>query len=127
MSARRCLLAVSGGVALAAASHQALRGSAGVHGAGPPRADLLGDRNLDSELRFYAVWYGVAGLQMLRAASDPDADPGVEPLLAAGWGAAALSRLLSVRAVGRPSRRFVALAAAEAALAAAMAATRGRR
>ena len=111
----RPLLAASGAVAVVAGAYQALRGTAGVHRAAAVRSTVIGDRNVDSELRFHAVWYAVAGAQMLRAAAARDDRD--TALLAAGWAGAALSRLLSMRAVGVPSRRFVALAAAEAALA----------
>ncbi|MDP9434613.1 MAG: hypothetical protein M3P93_05215, partial [Actinomycetota bacterium] len=62
-------LLTAGSVAVAAACHQTVRGVAGVHEARRPDAERIGDRNLDSELRFYAVWYGIAGAQMLRAAT----------------------------------------------------------
>ena len=111
----RALLTASGAVAVLAGTYQAVTGTAGVHRAAAGRSTAIGGRNVDSELRFHAVWYAVAGAQMLRAAAAPaDRDTA---LLAAGWAGAALSRVLSMRSVGLPSRRFVALTVAEAALA----------
>jgi hypothetical protein len=75
---------------------------------------LAAERNVDSELRFYGVWYAASGLAMHKAAADVEADRLLHPLLAAGWLAASLSRLLSIRAVGRPDALFMMLGAAEA-------------
>jgi hypothetical protein len=126
VSARGLVLRTSGTVALAAAAHQALTGLRGVSGAEPPR-DIVGDRNVDSEIRFYAVWYGVAGAAMHRAAGDREADRVLGPLVASGWAAAAVSRLLSRRAVGPPQPFVTVLTGLEAALAAALVATGCRR
>jgi hypothetical protein len=80
--------------------------------------------SLDSELRFYAAWYAVAGVLMHRAANDETLDRALRPLIAAGWGTAALSRVLSVRRAGLPDPLFLALGGAEVALAAVLATTK---
>lgn len=124
MNARRSALRTAGAVALAAATHQMATGVRGVRGADAPRPAVVGDRSVDSELRFYAAWYGVAGAAMVMASRDSEADRVLAPLLASGWAASAGARLLSLRAVGRPDPLFLALAGVEAALAAVLVATR---
>jgi hypothetical protein len=76
------------------------------------------DASVDSELRFYAGWYVVAGSLMRRAALDPELDRSVRPTIEAGWILAVAGRLLSVRAAGRPHPIFLALTALEVAMAA---------
>lgn len=116
MSSRTRTLRTAGTAALLAGGYQVCTGSRGVSGVRQPAA-LADEPGLDSELRFYGVWYAVSGLVMHKAAADPQVDRALHPLLAFGWGAAAVSRLLSARSVGRPPALFVVLAAAEAALA----------
>ena len=112
-------------MALVAGAHQVLTGRAGVRGASAVtrRADV-GERNVDSELRFYAAWSAVAGVLMHKAAADPVADRLVAGPIAAGWATAGASRLLSLRAVGRPDPVFLALAALELGLAGVLGQTR---
>ena len=121
MTPRQATLRAAGTVVLAASGHQLITGRAGVLGASAiartPRGAAVGDRNLDSELRFYAAWYTVGGLLMHKAANDSTFDRQVSAHISAGWGLAAASRLLSLRAVGRPAPLFMVLAAAELALA----------
>lgn len=120
---RTWTLRAAGTVALGAASHQVVTGIRGVRGL--DHRQLSGATpNLDSEIRFYAVWYAAAGVLMHQAARDDRLDRKVSPLLAGAWSAAAASRLLSVRAVGRPSPLFLTLSALEVAVAGLLAATR---
>jgi uncharacterized protein DUF4345 len=58
--------------------------------------------NVDSEYRFYASWYHVMGLLVLRAARRPESETTIVRACAAGFFIAACGRLLSVRAVGQP-------------------------
>jgi hypothetical protein len=113
---RRATLRLSGTVALVAAAHQMATGLSGVLTA--DTASTPAAANVDSELRFYSVWYAVAGALMHRAAVNPQTDRAIRPLLEIGWSAASASRLLSVRRAGRPHRFFLGLAAVEAAVAA---------
>lgn len=128
ITARKATLRVAGTVALGAAVSQIATGARGVRAFDWRVAcDLLPDvalASLDSELRFYAVWYGVAGVLMHRAATDEVLDRTLGPIIAVGWGAAALSRALSFRRSGRPDGLFLALGGAEAALATVLIATR---
>jgi hypothetical protein len=112
---QRRALRLSGGVAVVAGLHQLLTGSAGVVGHRP--AGSAGERNVDSELRFYGAWYATAGALMLRASAGP-LDRRTTRVLGAGWLLAATGRALSLRAVGRPHPLLLALGAAEVALAA---------
>lgn len=118
---RQATLRAAGTVALAAAVTQIATGARGVRGfdwqAAAEQLPGAALASVDSELRFYAVWYGVAGVVMHRAANDEAFDRSLRPFIAAGWGAAALSRVLSVRRTGRPDALFIGLGGAEAALA----------
>ncbi len=89
-----------------------------MRGAAGPRADTWGERNLDSELRFYGVWRAFSGAVMRKAATDAETDRALGGVVAAGWAASALSRLLSTRSVGRPDPLFVELGVLEALVAA---------
>lgn len=128
MSVRRTTLRTAGSVAVLAGGLQALTGLSGVYGVTTrDRADVptgLAGRNLDSELRFYAVWYAAAGLLMHAAAHDADLDRGLAAVLPVTWFAAGASRLLSMRAVGRPATLFTTLAVLEFGVAGILAATR---
>ena len=101
-----------------AAAHQIATGVRGVLG----RADRAIDPSVDSEIRFYAAWYAVAGALMHAAARNPDLDRSLRPAFELGWALAAVSRLISTKAVGRPHPLFVGLAVAEAAVALTLAA-----
>ena len=76
----------------------------------------MSNANVDSELRFYAGWYVVAGLVMRRAAADGALDRALRPSIESGWLLGAVGRAASARASGRPDRLFQVLAAAEALL-----------
>lgn len=118
MVLRSELLRVAGTVAVLAAGHQVATGLRGVRSDGSPPATR--SPNVDSEIRFYAGWYAVAGIAMRRAGRNPGFDRALRPLIEAGWGLAFLSRCLSLKDVGRPDNFFVGLAALEAAIAVAL-------
>jgi Domain of unknown function (DUF4345) len=73
--------------------------------------------NTDSELRFFAAWYALAGTALLRAARAPEqqtvAVRGVCLALVVG----ATGRVVSLFAVGRPATVFVVLMVVEYAIA----------
>jgi hypothetical protein len=125
---RKATLRVAGSVALGAAATQIASGARGVRSfdwrMASDHLPKVALSSLDSELRFYAVWYGVAGFLMHRAASDETFDWALHPVIAIGWGGAALSRLLSLRRTGAPDRLFLALAGMEAALASVLVTTK---
>jgi hypothetical protein len=127
MSLRQAALRAAGTVAVVAGCHQAVTGVRGVRGAAGERVTSKGDRNVDSELRFYGVWYAVAGAVMHKAAVDVRTDRVFDDLLAVGWAASAVSRLLSTRSVGRPDVVFVGLGLLEAVVAAVLFRSRAER
>ena len=106
------VLAGVGTVAVAAGLQGVVRGGAGVHQGGEVSA------NVDSELRFFAAWYVVAGGMAFRAAAEPERHTAAVQACAAGFGLAAVGRILSWRRLGAPSPVFQGLLAAEVALAA---------
>lgn len=65
--------------------------------------------SVDSEYRFYAAWYHVVGLFLLRAARSSEVDRSAVQLCAGGFGVAAAGRLFSIRKVGRPHPSQLAL------------------
>ena len=73
---------------------------------------------VDSEYRFYAAWYHVVGLFLLRAARSTEVDRSAVQLCAGGFGVAAAGRLLSIRNVGRPHASQLALLMLEIVIAA---------
>ena len=64
---------------------------------------------IDSEFRFYAVWYVVTGVIVLRALRDLDGNAWVVRLIAAGFFFAGASRALSWIVVGTPHWSQIAL------------------
>jgi hypothetical protein len=126
VSLRTRTLRIAGTVAVVAGAQQVVGGSRAVAGV-RDRSALTREPSVDSELRFYGVWYAVSGVVMHKSAADPEADRALHPLLAVGWCAAAVSRLLSARAVGRPHPLFMTLGVAEATLAAIRFRSRDRR
>ena len=70
---------------------------------------------VDSEYRFYAAWYFVAGVTMLGGSESALAHEKLRFLSAGLWTAAA-GRALSLRQVGRPGRGQLVLLAVEVAL-----------
>lgn len=106
----RKVLGVMGAVALAAGSRAVVLGAKelpGVSAVAP---------SIDSEYRFYASWYPVIGLALVRTARDQPVDDVVVPGICGGLLIAAAARTLSLRAVGRPNRSQLALMAIEYAL-----------
>jgi hypothetical protein len=69
--------------------------------------------SMDSELRFYAPFWGVYGLALLRVALAPAGRLGWTPWLAALFFAGGVGRAISYAAVGPPHPFFVVLMATE--------------
>ena len=69
-------------------------------------SSVLGVRDVtaevDSEMRFYAVWYVVAGALLLRASRRVESETWTIRLVAAAFFVAGCSRILSWVVVGRP-------------------------
>lgn len=107
------LLGASGAVATLAGADAVIRGTAGVRS----RSAVVREADTDSELRFFAAWYVAAGIAMLRAARAPEREAATVRLISSGWGMAAVGRLLSIKALGRPHPMYTALTAAEIGLA----------
>jgi len=108
--ALRSALTGLGALATVAGASGMIRGASEVVEAGPFSA------NVDSEYRFYAAWYHLVGLVLLRAAQRPEDARPVVRAVAAGLLAAASARVLSIRAMGRPHPYQRALMAAEFAI-----------
>jgi Domain of unknown function (DUF4345) len=81
---------------LIAGSLSVVFGASSVLGAGDVTAEI------DSEMRFYAVWYVVAGAFLLRATRRIESEAWTIRLIAAAFFVAGCSRILSWVAVGRP-------------------------
>jgi hypothetical protein len=111
------LLGAVGAVAAAAGTSAVVRGTGGVTGRNAPS----GDASVDSELRFFAAWYVIAGIVMMRAARAPEHEGATVRLISSGWAIAAAGRLLSMKASGRPHPLYSALTGAEVAIAACLA------
>lgn len=113
MTSRRRLqavLATMGAVATCAGARGVVTGAAEFGKAASVPAGV------DSEYRFYAAWYHVFGVLLLRAARRPE---GAGPLVracGAGLWLAASGRLLSLRRVGSPQPLQKALLALELAV-----------
>lgn len=90
------VLAAIGAVATVAGASGVIRGAAEVINGGPVSA------NVDSEYRFYAAWYHVLGLLMLRAARQPESASTIIRAGGAGFLLAASGRALSARSLGPP-------------------------
>jgi hypothetical protein len=69
--------------------------------------------NMDSELRFYAPFWGAYGLLLLAAARNFDARGGLTPWLAAAFFAGGVGRAISWATVGAPHPFFLVLMAIE--------------
>jgi hypothetical protein len=69
--------------------------------------------SVDSEFRFYAAWYAGSGLAALYLAQRRDLAPSAVGAIGATWVTAALGRLRSSRAWGRPHGVYVALTGVE--------------
>lgn len=107
------LLGAVGAVAAIAGTSTVVRGTGGVTG----RLARSGDASVDSELRFFAAWYIVAGIVMMRAARAPEQEAATVRLVSCGWAIAAAGRLLSMKASGHPHPLYSVLTGAEVAIA----------
>ena len=105
--AQRLITLALGAVASGAGAHSALTGDGSLPGRGGEHS------RVDSELRYYGVFYAAYGLVALRtglrAEPDPDATRGLAAVLFAGG----VARANGWRARGRPHPVQVALLAAE--------------
>lgn len=101
------LLKVIGGIATVAGARGVVVGAAEV-----PDCPSV-SRNVDSEYRFYAAWYLVFGLLLLRATRRQSFDRALAQACAGGFGAAAAGRLISAWRLGPPSRGQQILLVAE--------------
>jgi hypothetical protein len=101
------LLGVLGTVMIVAGSLTLLFGASIVPGEGNVSPDV------DSEMRFYAVWYVVAGALLLRTIPRVELETGVIRLIAAAFFVAGCARALSWAVEGRPSSFAIALMVVE--------------
>jgi hypothetical protein len=65
--------------------------------------------NVDSEFRFYSVWYAAMGVMLLRAIRRVETAAFEVRMVGAGFFLAALGRLLSIGADGSPHGYYIAL------------------
>jgi hypothetical protein len=113
MTSRRGLqatLAAIGAVATVAGTSGVVRGSAEIIGGGPVSA------RVDNEYRFYAAWYPVFGVLLLRAARQPEREALIVRAAATGFLIAAGGRVLSIRKLGQPNSLQKVLMALEFAI-----------
>lgn len=103
----QALLTVMGVVMVGAGAGTVLLGAASVPDEGTITPDV------DTEMRFYAVWYVVVGILLLRAVRRVESETFVVRLVAAGFFAAGCGRILSWLAVGRPHVLAIVLMALE--------------
>ena len=75
--------------------------------------DVVATPDADSEIRFYAVWYVVMGVLLLRSLSDIAAAGTIVRLVGLGFFAAGCARIVSWIAAGRPSSFSVTLMVVE--------------
>lgn len=118
--ALRAVLYLGGAVATTAGLHTAVTGGRSVPGEG------LANAGLESELRFYGVFYAAYGTAVLRVAPRADHDAEAVRALAATLFVAGLARAGGWRAVGRPHPLQRALLAIELAAPPAIAACQAR-
>lgn len=72
--------------------------------------------SVDSELRFFAAWYAVAGVALLSSVARIETAGGLIKGVALGFLAAGCARILSWAGTGRPHTLFVVLMVLELAL-----------
>ena len=101
------LLGLLGSVMIAAGSFTVVMGLSSVTG------DVVVTPDADSEMRFYAVWYVVAGVLLLRSLSDLAAAGTIVRAVGVGFFAAGCARAVSWIVVGRPGSLAVTLMAVE--------------
>jgi Domain of unknown function (DUF4345) len=92
----RILLTAMGSVMLVVGTATVLLGASSVLSAGDFTAAI------DSEMRFYAVWYVVAGAVLLRASRNVGVETWTIRLITGAFFAAGCSRIVSWIVVGRP-------------------------
>ena len=109
--ALKIVLTVIGVVAVVAGTATVVLGAASVVGAGEASPAL------ESELRFYAAWYVVAGLLLLSATRRLEAERRTILAVAFGFFLAACGRLLSWIVIGRPHALAITLMFVEFAIA----------
>ncbi len=104
------VLRALGVVATSAGARGVLRGPGEVSGLDHVPAAV------DSEYRFYAAWYLVAGVAVLHVGKDPAAQRRAVRLVHLGLWTAAAGRVLSLRHRGLPGRGQLVLLGVEVAL-----------
>ena len=104
------VMTIIGVVAVTAGAFSVIAGVRSVAGAADATASV------DSELRFYAAWYVVAGVLAFRAARRVEAEATIVRLIAAGFFLAGCGRVVSLVAVGRPHAVALVLMVIELAL-----------
>jgi hypothetical protein len=92
----RILLTAMGSIMLVVGSASVLLGASSVLSAGDFTAAI------DSEMRFYAVWYAAAGAVLLRASRDVRDETWTIRLVAGAFFVSGCSRIVSWIVVGRP-------------------------
>jgi len=97
------VLAALGIVAVVAGAGQVLFGAAFTPHPGNFSA------NLDSEMRFFAVWYVLIGILLVRASKDVESPGWTLRAVMATLFVAGCTRILSWATVGPPDTRFVVL------------------
>ena len=101
------LLTAMGAVMVVAGAVTVLFGSSSV-----PREGVV-TPDVDTEMRFYAVWYVVAGVVLLRAVRRVESAGTTVRLIGAGFFAGGCARILSWVVVGRPHVTAIVLMVAE--------------
>jgi hypothetical protein len=95
-------LAAIGAVAVLAGLSAVVLGSRVIEPARVPAS-------VDSEFRFFAAWYVVAGMLLLRAVPRVEREGRTIQAVAAGFALAAAGRVISVVAVGAPADLYLVL------------------
>ncbi len=95
------LLTVLGLVAVTFGTLSALLGAVSVEGV------VEAPASLDSELRYYAVWYVMAGVLVLRTVRRVEAETTLLRIVCAALFAGGAVRLLSIASVGTPHAAYL--------------------
>jgi len=77
------------------------------------QADDLSSANVDSELRFYSIFWIAYGVVLMRATGDVASYTKLVPILIAMFFAGGLARLMSLLTVGSPHLLFLTLMGVE--------------
>jgi hypothetical protein len=99
----RVLLAVLGTVMVVAGAATVLFGASSV-----PREEIVAP-DVDSEMRFYAVWYVAGGVALLRALTRVERSSAIVRLIACGFFVAGCARVVSWASVGKPHAFLITL------------------